>query len=74
MVNDDVHNLNTQYGSAEKIMINDCEGVFISENDSESIVAWMMDGYLFMLCCNSDKNKLFFLAHSTNSEEFVETP
>ena len=74
MVNDDVHNLNTEYGSAEKIMINDCEGVFISENDSESLVAWMMDGYLFMLCGNINKNELIFLAQSTNSEKFVETP
>lgn len=74
MVNDDVHNLNTEYSSAEKIMINDCEGIFISENNGECLAAWIMDGYLFMLCGNIDKNKLIFLAQSTNPEKFVETP
>lgn len=74
MVNDDVHNLNTEYSSAEKIMINDCEGVFISENDSESLAAWIMDGYLFMLCGNINKDELVILAQSTNLEKFVETP
>lgn len=74
MVNDDVHNLNTAYGSAEKIMINDCEGVFISENNDECLAAWIMDGYLFMLYGNINKDELVFLAQSTNSEKFVETP
>lgn len=62
MVNDDVHNLNTQYDSPERIMINDCEGVFISENDSKSLAAWIMDGYLFMLYGNTDKMSLLDLA------------
>ena len=69
MVNDDVHNLNTQYGSAEKIMINGCEGVFISENDGESLAAWMMDGYLFMLYGNIDKMSLLDLAKTTKVYE-----
>ena len=74
MVNDDVHNLNTEYRSAEKIMINDCEGVLISENDSESLVAWMMNGYLFKRCGNINKDELVILAQSINSEKFVEIP
>ena len=69
MVNDDVHNLNTQYGSAEKIMINDCEGIYISENDSESLAAWIMDGYLFMLYGNIDKMSLLNLAKTTKVYE-----
>ena len=74
MVNDDRYNFNTEYGSAEKIMINDCEGIYISENNDECLAAWIMDGYLFTLSGNIDKNKLIFLAQSTKLEKFVETP
>lgn len=74
MVNDDRYNFNTEYGSAEKIMINDCEGIYISENNDECLAAWIMDGYLFTLSGNIDKNKLIFLAQSTKLEKLVETP
>lgn len=73
MVNDDVHNFNTEYGAPQKIMINDCEGIFIPEKN-ECLAAWIMDGYLFMLSGNIDKNELIFLAESINFENFIETP
>lgn len=73
MVNDDVHNFNTEYGAPQKIMINDCEGIFIPEKN-ECLAAWIMDGYLFMLNGNIDKNELIFLAESINFENFIETP
>ena len=68
-VNDDVHNFNTEYGSPEEIKINDCEGIYIPENDSEGLVAWVMDGYLFTLNGNIDKMSLLNLAKATNVEK-----
>ena len=68
-VNDDVHNFNTEYGSPEEIKINDCEGIYIPENDSEGLVAWVMDGYLFTLNGNIDKMSLLNLAKATNLEK-----
>lgn len=68
-VNDDVHNFNTEYGSPEEIKINDCEEIYIPENDSEGLVAWVMDGYLFTLNGNIDKMSLLNLAKATNVEK-----
>lgn len=68
-VNDDVHNFNTEYGSPEEIKINDCEGIYIPENDSEGFVAWVMDGYLFTLNGNIDKMPLLNLAKATIVEK-----
>ena len=68
-VNDDVHNFNTEYGAPEEININDCEGIYIPENDSEGLVAWVMDGYLFTLNGNIDKMSLLNLAKATNVEK-----
>lgn len=74
MVNDDVHHMNTEYGSAEKIIINDREGIFIPQNNNESFTAWMMDGYLFIIYGNVNKNEAAFLAKSTIFENFIENP
>ena len=68
-VNDFVQNFNTEYGSPEEIKINDCEGIYIPENDSEGLVAWVMDGYLFTLNGNIDKMSLLNLAKATNVEK-----
>ena len=57
------------YGSPEEIKINDCEGIYIPENDSEGLVAWVMDGYLFTLNGNIDKMSLLNLAKATNVEK-----
>lgn len=73
-VNDDISNFNTQYSDPEKIMINDCEGVFISENNGSCLAAWIMDGYLFMLSGNINKNMLINLAEATIVEKHVENP
>jgi len=69
MVNDDVHNLNTEYGAPEEVMISGCKGVFISENDGECFAAWIMDGYLFMISGNVNKKTLLNLAETTKIEK-----
>lgn len=65
----DVHNFNTEYGTPEEVNINDCNGVFISENNGECAVVWTMDGYLFTLNGNIDKMSLLNLAKATNLEK-----
>ena len=68
MIKDDVHNLNTEYGVPEEVMISGCKGVFISENDGECFAAWIMDGYLFTISGNVDKKMLLNLAETTKIE------
>jgi len=68
MVNDDVHNLNTEYGVPEEVMISGCKGIFISENNGECFAAWIMDGYLFTISGNVDKKMLLNLAETTKIE------
>ena len=74
MANDDVLNLNTEYSSPEEVKINDCNGIFISENDGNCGVVWIMDGYLFMLNGKIDKNSLIELAETTKLEIELENP
>ena len=74
MANDEVLNLNTEYGSPEEVKINDCNGIFISENDGNCGVVWIMDGYLFMLNGKIDKISLVELAETTKLEKEVENP
>ena len=42
-----------------------CKGIFISENNGECFAAWIMDGYVFTISGNIDKNEAIKLAHST---------
>ena len=74
MANDDVLNLNTEYSSPEEVKINECNGIFISENDGNCGVVWIMDGYLFMLNGEIDKNSLIELAETTKLEIELENP
>ena len=74
MANDDVLNLNTKFSSPEEVKINDCNGIFISENDGNCGVVWIMDGYLFMLNGKIDKNSLIELAETTKLEIELENP
>lgn len=74
MANDDVLNLNTEYSSPEEVKINDCNGIFISENDGNCGVVWIMDGYLFMLNGKIDKISLIELAETTKLVKDVENP
>ena len=74
MANDDVLNLNTEYSSPEEVKINDCNGIFISENDGNCGVVWIMDGYLFMLNGKIDKNWVLELAETTKLEIELENP
>ncbi len=71
MVNDEIAYFNTEYSSPEHIMINNYEGVFISEND-ECFVVWIMDDYLFTLSGNIDKKTVVDLAEATIVEKIVE--
>lgn len=49
-------NVNTENKTVEEITVNGCNGYFIGM-DGDSLLCWAMDGYVFMLEGNVDKNE-----------------
>ena len=57
-------NVNTENKTVEEITVNGCSGYFIPM-DKDSLLCWAMDGYVFMLEGNFDKNEGLRIAEIT---------
>ena len=63
------HQVNTEGFSVEPIKINGYDGYFIQMGEDNAYVSWTMDGYVFSITSNLDKQKTIELAQAVMVEE-----
>lgn len=65
----DTHQVNTEGYSIEPITINGYDGYFIQMGEDNAYVSWAMDGYLFSITSDLDRQKTIELAQAVMAEE-----